>query len=209
MGATDTRRWEPLERWSPVLFLAGGSGVVTHAAIMGIEAFTALSTPPDVFVTAGHLLALLGLFGLYPSLVGRTPRLARTAVAVAAVPAAGWVVMTGGQVLVVAGAWPSLAAVLPGTFFVGLLTSSVLAYALFGAAVLRTGRGSRRVGLLVLAPGVLMAVLLVDSALTGASALDGLVLGGGMAAAMLALGVTLRTWPARAGQTNPVGVPAR
>jgi hypothetical protein len=176
---------------------------------MGIEAFTALSTPPDVFVTAGHLVALLGLVGLYPGLVERTPRLARSAVALAAVPAAGWVVMTVGQLLVVAGAWPSLSAVLPGAFFVGLLATSILAYGLFGAAALRTGRDSRRVGLLVLAPGGLMAVLLVDSALTGASAVDGLVLGGGMGAAMLALGVELRTWPVRTGATSPVGVPVR
>lgn len=206
MVTASTDRWESLERWSPILFIAGGSGVVTHAALMGIEAFTALSTPPDVFAATGHLVALVGLLGLYPGLSERTPRLARLAVAVAAAPIAGWVVMTVSQLLVVAGVWPSLNAALPGVFFVALLAASILTYGLFGAAALRGGRSSRTVGLLVVTPGALMAVLLLDSVVTGATALDGLVLGGGMALAMLALGVRLRTWPATAGSASQAEV---
>lgn len=202
MGVSNPQ-WESIEQWSPVLFIVGGSGVVTHAALMGVEAFTSLSTPPDVFVTAGHLVALVGLLGLYPGLVDRTPRLARVAVAVSAVPIAGWVVMTVGQLLVVAGAWPSLTEVLPGVFFLVLLGSSIVTYGLFGAATLRCGAVSRADGLLVLAPGLLMAVLLVDSAVTGLSALDGLIIGGALAASMLILGVRLRSWPERTGRMSP------
>lgn len=201
MGVTNPQ-WDSIEQWSPVLFIVGGSGVVTHAALMGVEAFTALSTPPDVFVTAGHLVALVGLLGLYPGLVDRTPTLARVAVAVSAVPIAGWVVMTVGQLLVVAGTWPSLAGVLPEVFFVVLLGSSILTYGLFGTATLRSGVASRADGLLVLAPGGLLAVLLVDSVVTGLSALDGLVLGGALAVSMLALGVRLRSWPERTSRVS-------
>ena len=203
MAPSSAAHWSSIERWSPTLFLAGGGGVVTHAGLNGIEAFTALQTPPDVFVTTGHLVALVGLLGLYPRLVDATPRLARLAAATAAAPIAGWTVMTVGQVLVVAGAWPSLDAILPGAFFVALLVSSGLAYGLFGAATLRRGRGSRSVGLLVLAPGALMAVLLVDSALTGLTALDGFLVGGALAVAILALGVKLRSWPGRTRHAAP------
>lgn len=192
--------WSALEQWSPTLFLIGGAGVVTHAALMGIEAFTALATPPDVFVTTGHMIALVGLLGLFPSVVSRTPRLARLAVTIGAVAIAGWSVTTVGKFGVVAGFWSSLNAALPGIFFIILLGSSILTYGLFGVASLRSGLGSRIDGLLVLAPGGLIAVLLVDSAITGLSALDGFLIGGGLAIAMLALGFKLRTWPE---QSNP------
>lgn len=199
------RCWSALERWSPTLFLIGGGGVVTHAALMGIEAFTTLSTLPDVFVTTGHLIALVGLLGLFPVLVTRTPRLARLAVTTGSVAIAGWTVLTVGKFAVVAGAWSSLDSVLPGVFFVLLLCSSILTYVLFGSASLRSGHGSRSVVMLVFAPGALMAVLLLDSIITGLSAFDGLVIGGGLAFSMLALGYKLRRWPGRGESLSPAG----
>lgn len=198
--------WSALEQWSPTLFLIGGAGVVTHAALMGIEAFTTLPTPPDVFVTTGHLIALIGLLGLYPRLVNRTPRLTRLAGIVGIGATAGWSVMTLGKFGVLVGVWESLNSAFPGVFFIILLGSSILTYCLFGLASLRSGLGSRTVGLLVLAPGVFMTVLLVDSALTGLSALDGFLIGGGIAISMLTLGFKLRTLPERNDTSPPTGV---
>jgi hypothetical protein len=92
-----------------------------------------------------------------------------------------------------AGTVSSLNEALPETFFIVVLASTILTYVLFGVATLRID-SSRTVGLLVLVPGLLTAALVVDSALTGVSALDGVVVGGGLAMSMLVLGYTLRTW---------------
>lgn len=195
--------WDSVEQWSPTLFLIGGALLVGHAAVKGIEAFTDLAAPPDVFVTTGHLVALVGLVGLYPVLVDWTPGVARAAVAVAVVPIVGWVVMTLAQLLAVAGTASSLNRIIPGALITLIVSSTILTYGLFGAATLRAGEGSRIVGLLVLAPAALFIVLLVDAAITGASAPDGVFIGGAMALSMMALGYRLRTWDRRTDHAAP------
>lgn len=197
--------WDSVEQWSPTLFLVGGALLVGHAAVKGIKAFTDLAPPPDVFVTTGHLIALVGLVGLYPVLVDRTPRVARAAVAVAVVPIVGWGVMTVARLLAVAGTVSSLNHVLPGALIVLVVGSTILTYGLFGAATLRAGEDSRIVGILVLAPAALFIMLLVDAATTGASALDGVFIGGGLALSMMALGYRLRTWDHRTAHAAPNG----
>lgn len=204
VGGTNTH-WDAVEQWSPTLFLVGGGLLVGHAAVQGIKAFTGLAPPPDVFVTTGHLVALVGLVGLYPVLVDRTPRLARAAVAVAAIPLVGWLVMTVAQLLTVAGMVSSLTGALPGSLLMLVPVSTILTYGLFGVSTLRVGEGSRTVGLLVLAPGALIVVLLVDAVITGTSVLDGLVIGGCLALSMLTLGYHLRAWDRPTGHAAPTG----
>jgi len=191
------------EQWSPALFLVGGALVTTHATIQAINAFTAMTTPPDVFVTTGHLVALVGLLGLYPVLVDRTPRLARVAGAVATVAIAGWSIMTVTQFLTVAGVVSSMTDVLPGALVVVVLASITLTYVLFGVGTLRLGGESRTVGLLVLAPAALFVVLLVAYAGMGVSAGLGVSIGGGFALSMLALGARLRSWDRPTEHTVP------
>lgn len=193
MIGASTSQWDSIEQWGPTLFLVGGGLLAGHAAMSGVHAFTDVTTPPDAFVTTGHLVALVGLLGLYPVLAGRTRRLARAAGGVAAVALASWFVMTVTRFLELAGVVSSLGDALPEAFFLVVLASTILTYVLFGVATLRVD-SSRTVGLLVLVPGALTAVLVVDSALTGVSALDGVFIGGGLALSMLLLGYTLRTW---------------
>lgn len=188
-----THYWNKLEQLTPTLFIIGGAGVVTHAAIMAGRAFTNLNTPPDLFAPTGHLIGFVALLGLYPAIVNRKPNLARLALVIGAISVVNWLVMSVGQFLVVAGPWRSLPDLLPGAFFMFLLVGSILAYALFGIGAWRAG-ASRSIWLLVLLPGTFIAVLLVDSVLTGASAADGAFIGGGMAVSMLALGYRLRSW---------------
>lgn len=202
VGDTSTH-WRSVEQWSPSLFLIGGALLAGHTAVQSIEAFTALNSPPDVFVTTGHLVALGGLVGLYPVLADRTPRLARAAGAVAVVPVVGWVAMTGAQLLAVAGMASTLNDVLPGPVILLVVGSTILTYVLFGAATLRIGEGSRTVGGLVVAPAVLLLAL-ADEALTGVSPLDGILIAGGLTLSMLALGYRLRTWH-RPEQPTPTG----
>lgn len=177
-----------------MLFLVGGSLLAGHAAISGLNAFTDLATPPDVFVTTGHLIALLGLAGIYSTLVTRTPKIARAAGVVGIVALASWTVMTVTQFLAAAGVVTSLGEVLPGVFFGVVLASTILTYLLFGVGTLRVEGSPRTVGLIVLAPGGLTVALVVDSAITGVTEFDGFVIGTGLALSMLALGYRLRTW---------------
>ena len=186
--------WELLERWSPTLFLVGGSLLVGHTAMLGVQAFSNLTTPPDVFGPTGHLVALVGLLGLYPTLADRTPTVMRVAGAVAAVALVSWAVMSLTRFLAVGGIVSSVSEALPGIFPIIVFASTILTYLLFGVATVRTDDSSRTVGLLVLAPGVLVLVALVSSAVAGVTALGGVLIGGGLALSVLALGYTLRTW---------------
>jgi len=193
MSSVHTSQWNSVEQWGPTLFLVGGGLLVGHAAMSAVHAFTDIATPPDAFVTTGHFVALVGLLGLYPELVNGTRRLARVAAAAGTVALVSWFVMTVVRFFELAGLVSSLGEALPETFFLVVLASTILTYGLFGVATLRIDR-SRTVGLLVLVPGLLTTALVVDSALTGVSAFDGVIIGGGLALSMLALGYTLRTW---------------
>lgn len=181
-----------LERWSPTLFLIGGALVVGHAAVRGIEAFTDLAPPPDVFGPPGYLLALAGLLGLYPALVARTPRLVRVAAGVATVPLAGWAVLTAGTLAEALGLL-TLAAVLPGAVYVVHLTILILTYTLFAVATLRAGVHTRGLGLLLLVPPLLMGALLVGAVTMANPVVGAFVIGSGQAAVHLAIGGILRT----------------
>jgi len=183
-----------IERWGPTLFLVGGTLLLGHAAVQGIEAFTKLSPPPDVFATTGHFIALVGLFSLYPKLADRRPRLARVRGAVAVVSLVGWGILAGTRLLTVSGAvsWPTEA--LPAGLGLLVIGSTILTYTLFGLATIHIDTEAGSVGTLVLAPAVLLTALIVAVAVTGASALVGVIIGGGLAVALLTLGYRLQKW---------------
>lgn len=191
MVGVSASHFESLENWSPVLFLFAGGLVIGHAAIRGVEAFTDVAPPPDVFGPTGYLLAVLGLLGLYPALADRTPRLARTAAVVAAVPLVGWVIISASSFGEVAGVLPSESWVLPGVFFVVHLVTMVLTYVLFGVASLRAGVHSRTVGRLLLVPPALFVVMMAGGATVGYSAPGAFVVGSGLALAHLSIGAVL------------------
>lgn len=190
-----TRYWESLERWSPTLFLVGGGLVVGHAAVRGIEAFTATAPPPDVFGPPGYLLALLGVLGLYPALVERTPRVARLAAVVALVPLVGWVGLSAVSFAAAAGVSVVQAPEGLGGLFVAHIVGVVLTYVLFGLASLRAGVHSRSIGLLLLMPPVLMGGMLAGAAVMGYSAIGAFVIGGAQALVHLTIGGVLRGNP--------------
>lgn len=191
------RRGIVAERWSPMLFLVGGGLLVGHAGVQAIKTFTGLTPPPDVFVATGHLVALAGLVGLYPALVDGTPRVAQAGAVVAAVPLAGWAVMTVTKFLAVFGVVSALTDVLPGAVILLVVGTTLVTYVLFGVATLLAGGSSRTVGFLVLAPAALIAVLLAGSAVPGVSPLVGVGIGVGLALSYLALGYRLTRWDPR------------
>jgi hypothetical protein len=171
----------------------GGGLLVGHAAMLGVQAFSSLTTPPDLFGPAGHLVALAGLFGLYPTVADRTPMVARIAGSVAVVGAGSWTLLTVTRFLAVAGVVTSVSDLLPAGFFALVFASTILTYVLFGVAILRVDSESRLVGGLLLAPAALLVVVLVASAVSGGSAVEGVVIASGLALSMVVLGHTLRT----------------
>ena len=95
MKGVTASHWKSLEHWSPTLFLAAGVLFVGHAAVRGIEAFTTVPTPVDVFGPSGYVAAILAILGLYPPLAARTPRIARVAAGIAALTAPAWALISG------------------------------------------------------------------------------------------------------------------
>jgi hypothetical protein len=171
----------------------------------GIHAFTNLTMSPDLFGPTGHLVALVGLLGLYPALADRTPTVARVAGAIAAVALGSWALVVATRFFAVLGVISSLSDVLPDAVFMPVFISTILTYVLFSAIILRGDDSSQVVGLLLLAPGVLILVALVGSAIVDVGAREALVISGGLALSMLALGYTLRTGDRSTDHAVPAG----
>lgn len=193
MGDGSTIRRGSLESASPMLFRLGGSLVVGHAALRGLEAFTDIAPPVDLFAPTGYLIALVGLLGLYPAIRDRTPRVARVAVAVAAIPFAGWLAIAASSVGAITGVVPPQAAVLPGVIFVVHVVGMILTYSLFGVAVLRSDGHPRSVGVLLLVVPTLFTAMVAGAVLIGASAVGAFVIGSLLSLIHLAIGSQLRT----------------
>lgn len=193
MGDGSTIRWGSLERASPMLFLLGGSLVVGHAAFRGLEAFTDIAPPVDLFAPTGYLIALVGLLGLYPAISDRTPRVARVAVAVASIPFAGWIAITASSVGAIIGVVPPQTELLPGVVFVVHIVGMILTYSLFGVAVLRSGGHRRAVGVLLFVVPTLFISMVAGAVLMGNSAVGAFVIGCLLALTHLAIGYSLQT----------------
>jgi hypothetical protein len=181
-----------VEQWSPTLFLLAGVLIMGHASLLGGQAFTEMVTPPDVFAPLGHLVALVGLVGLYPALADRTPTLTEAAAVAAAIPAVGWLVLFVWQVGDLAGVLSPPTGVLPGIVSVTVIVATALTYVLFGLASHRAGARSRTVTWRLVTPAGLFGGLVVSIAVVGASALVGFVFTSGLVVAYLAIGQSLR-----------------
>lgn len=197
--------WEEFERWSPKLFLVAGVLFVGHMAVRGIEAFTTMPTPVDVFGPAGYVAAILGLFGVYPTLADRTPSLSRIAAFLATVTAPAWALISGWNVGEAAGILPPQTDVVPAQFFFVVIVSTLLMYLLFGFASLRAGGvHTRAFGLLLMMPGGLFILLIVGSVtLPVNAAVGGVIIGGGQAIVHGSIGGMLLTGRTRTDHVDP------
>lgn len=196
--------WQSLETWSPRAFVAAGLLFVGHAVVRGVEAFTAVTPPPDVFGPAGYLVAIVGLFGVYRTLATRMPRVARVAAVGAMIPAIGWGTIVGWGLGEAAGVVAPLPAVVPEAFFIVIVVTTALTYVLFGVASLRTDPQSRTIGLLLLAPPAVLVALITGAVIIGATSTIGPVLiGSGLALAHFAIGGALRSGDAPTDSVAP------
>jgi len=194
METVSTERWETLERWTPRLFLLSGGILVIYATFMGLWAFADL-VPEGHGLEIGYVLGFLGLIGLYPSLVRRSPWLARVGAVAAGCGVFAILYVSVNDFVHLAGLTSGN---LPGWQFLRLLplVGFILGYLPIGTASLRSDLYPRTVGLLLLLPGIITVLMLV-SIVTGHPLLSRLqtvfVVSAGEAMAHLAIGTTLQT----------------
>lgn len=147
---------------SPTLFLLGGLLMVAFVTNTYLTTFTGSGYPVlhDVVGPAGFAIGTLGLFGLYPALAERMPRLARIAAAVAILPAIGWTIIVLGGVATTTGLLPADTSP-PVVIPIGTIATTLLAFLLFGITTLRADTHSRLVGILLLVPAAMFVLLMV------------------------------------------------
>lgn len=156
--------FDRLEAWSPTLLVAGGVLVILYAAGLAVMDIVDTELYRTLTDGAGYTLAFLGLLGLYPALADRSPRTARLGAVLAVLGVVGFALLFVEGVFEIAGATPpawdpvKVPAAMLGTLFGWLV---------FGAASLRTDFRSRRFGLVLLAPSVLMMLNFVRVAIQG------------------------------------------
>lgn len=198
-GATTDRvqtgRWRSLERWRATAFLIAGVLLVFFAALLGVEAFLDRATPSVIFGPAGFLVAMIGILGLYPTLTSQTPKLASAIAFLTVVAGVGWFVITGLSIGEIVGVLPPLEEV--GVLGIAIILVAgigmVLSYILCGIASFSVEDYSRIVGLLLLLPPTIFAVMFAGVAIGYTPAWSAFALGSGQALVHLALWVTFRT----------------
>lgn len=200
-----------LDGKSPLLFLVGGGLLVVYAILHGMEAFLDIAFPmvrDGIIRPIGYIIGFVGVLGLYPALVNRSPKLARTGAIFTALGVVGWFV--SGFI----GSSRGLAAHLGmdppawlGVFGLLIALGFVIGLPAFGVATLRTRVFSRAVGIILLAPLVVMAanVAFVAGEFVDL-AVGRFVVSAGDALIILALGIALRTerTPTRHPDPQPV-----
>lgn len=198
----------PLDGKSPTLFLVAGGILVVYAILHGTEAFLDTGYPmvrDGIVRPVGYVVGFVAVLGLYPSLSDRSPKLARVGAIFTSLGAVGWFV--SGFV----GSSRGLAAHLGmdppawlGVFGLLIMLGFVVGFPSFGVASLRTGVFSRTVGLVLLAPILVMGanVAFVTGEFVD-TAVARFVVSTGDALIVLALGVVLRTGDAPAASAEP------
>lgn len=192
MAPISTKHWKRLEAQSGTLFLVAGALVVVYAGLHGIEAMTDMILEPNPF-EFGYVVGFLGLLGLYPKLADESPWFARAG-AVAAV--LGMIGLSAFTVLHLAELAGVVAPGGPSWFWVFIplpLIGFVLGYLSIGVASLWADVHTRTVGLLLLAPGIIVVVMLVQMLAGWTSQLQAFVISAGQAMAHLAIGASLKT----------------
>lgn len=207
MTRTDTPPWNLLERWSPRLFLSAGALLIVYASLNGMWAFADMATRENGF-EFGYVLGFLGLLGLYPSLVHRSPVLARFGAAGAASGIVGITAISAVEVAQLGGISSGTP---PGwwLFVFFALAGFMLGYISFGVAILRTGRYSTFIGVLVSVPGIIVVLMVMHIVAGYASDLTAFVISAGEAMVHLAIGATLKTKTTPSDGEEPSKVPDR
>lgn len=163
MRDTDSRAWNALESWSSTAFLIAGGLLFLFVVFSGLSAFTNVLGEGAVVGAAvvgsglfGLILAVMGLLGLYPRLCESAPRLSRGGLGALALALTGILVVIG---TLAVGGPPEAPGDVPSFVPPVFISSGILiifGYVLFAVASIRTNTPSRRIGLLLAIPGVIL-----------------------------------------------------
>lgn len=206
-GDSGALRW--LERHNAALFVIAGvlTGITATLSALGTYMNAADTGTGILIAPFAFALIFLGLLGLYPRLVERTPRLARVGAGFAVLGAvlAPLLALVGAVDLLglLAGEVPVWAY---ATHLLGRHSGQV-GFVLFSVAVLRTDVYPRRIGYLLLAPATIM-LLALTSIIVGAPQWTTPPLVGIHALAMLAIGYDLQDEPPTRERTRQTTEPA-
>jgi hypothetical protein len=159
MSRLNVPQWKLLERRSPTLFLSAGVLLLGYAALNGLVAFSDMAyvAVEDVVAPAGLVVGFLGLLGLYPGLVDRSPKLARVGAVCVGLGGAAVAVITVQGLAVLAGLELTSA---PGILLLLVALGMIPGYLSFGVATRRASGDRRTVGLFLLLPAVVFAAML-------------------------------------------------
>lgn len=163
MRNTDSRVWNALESWSSTAFLLAGGLLLLFVVLSGLGAFTDALGEGAVVGAAvvgsglfGLILAVIGLLGLYPRLSESAPRLSRGGLGSLALALTGIFVVIGTLAVVGPPEAPGDVPSFVPPIFISSGVLIMLGYVLFAAASIRTETPSRRIGLLLAVPGVVL-----------------------------------------------------
>jgi len=181
-----------------VLFFVAGMFAIVFGANTYLMTFegTSYEIIGSVIGPAGFLLGVVGLFGLYPDLADRSPKLARGAAGFAVIPAVGWfIIIVGGigETLGVLSEPSGPLQIIPPVTIVTM----ILGFGLFGATILYTRAHSWIIGGLVLLESAMFLVLLLGFAPYF------VMIDIGHIVAYLGIGIALRITDSPSGSTEP------
>lgn len=156
MSSNDTGLWTSLEAWMQYLFLVAGAFSLVAAANYGVTSlFDSISFNSWVGLTVlfARVASLLGVAGLSARILDQRWNVGRLSRVVVVVALLCTVALLTSAVLTNLGIDPPLGSVLG----LGTVVSSLVAYSLFGIAILRTDAHTTLVGVLLV--GATVALL--------------------------------------------------
>lgn len=210
MQDTGSTAWKALESWSPTAFLIAGGLLLVFVVLTGLGAFSdVLGDGPMVGAAVvgsglfGLIIAVTGLLGLYPQLSESAPRLSRGGLGALATALTGILVIIGTLVIVGPPEYPGdVPAFIPPVFIAsGILI--MLGYALFAIASIRTKTPSRRIGLLLAVPGIVLLWHYIVLAAFGSQPIFDIIDYTIISTTFLTIGFLLRTEDVSVTSTEP------
>lgn len=200
MRGTDNTVLRVLESWSSTAFLLAGVLLFGFVIISGVSAFTDVIEQGPVAGAVvlgtglfGLIAAVVGLLGLYPRLRQTAPRLSRGGLGALLLGLTGIVFFIGTLAVVGPPEQPGDVPAFIPPIFISSGVSIMLGYLLTAAASIRTRTPSRRIGILLVVPGVMLLWHYVALAAFGSQTIFEMFDYTVISTALLTVGYLLRT----------------
>lgn len=217
MSTVVTQQLKTLEPWSARLFLIGGVMFGVSASLTVVAMVTGAIQSNlvlgEAFIAAGWIAPLLGLLGLYPALVERTPRLVKAGLVFAVIGLVAFLFLAVASIIAFVQGLQITEIPIPiAVLLPGIIAGSLLTFVAFSIASLKNEAYPRIAGLLMLVPSkIFVTNFLILPAILGPGPNPpevGFLITGLLTLAMLAIGYVLRGVDAQVTRSEPVPDPA-